>query len=410
MATWIDKIKGLTAGIALAGMIAGSGTAQAFMEDVCYRYRYPMLSESGDPVDPAPYNCFDMQGADGEGGGLTGMLNLLGTVFEKLHARSTIHFDATWLLARMSGLTSEDADTLADYDQATDLGVYVHYDWQGDPIEESRTDDIDGVTRMNTDTFGGWLHYVPWYQDGGVRKAAFLTYNRKNPVTPFSRFELPLNHLRDWAFGRRASLCTTGLTDANGACFDEGDDESMYVALPAFGPVMQEGSLAVAGQSVLSNGDGSYDADYDEETAGTLKSFGIYLHAMADRVSHDACTDKSPLHPAEDGSADDYELIYAQECGTVTHLVRHYRETGHGVVPARTRLAVRYVLWEIQKWMREAGYAPEAIKSFDENTVVDEIASALGERHASDRVSALCQIARHHGLDWHDGNETCVYP
>lgn len=401
--------------LATTASVLPSQNAQAFAEDICYPYESLVRTELGDPIEATPINCFDLNGDDhdhDEGDFVTGMFTFAAAAYAgKYHARSVYHFDVPYLMARLSGMSHKDAVQLAVYSEATDLGQFMHYDYQGRALPATLTDDISGVERTNADTFGGWLHYVPWYQNTDAKSQNKLTYDKRSHAkSPFNVHEAGLNHLRAWAFGQRDTLCLTGLTNPDGSCFDADQDVQLFISLPALGPVLTEGAIDVQDQSVLQVSEGEYDTDYNSEISGSLKSLGIYLHAMSDRLSHNFCTDPAYVAPsADETSAEEFELYYPQACGTVIHVMRHYDESGMGFVPPRSESAVQYTLWEIRDFMKKTGYRAKKKIAFDETAVLEQVYAAIGEETATERLSALCQIAKDNGIEWHDGNATCTY-
>lgn len=413
-------------------LIAAPGAAHAFAEDVCYVYRDSGVLNDEERLLPAPFNCYDLTCSDGPGRSgegfscvVAGLTEYAASLFlqRNLRGRNSLHFDVVWLLARAAGLTSDEAMTVATYSEATDLGVYQHYDYRGEPLPDSKTDDISGVTRTNTVTAGFWLHFPPWYRaTGDTETQQTLAYNftHASGSSPLADWEVSLNHLRSWAFGQRSTVCNFGLTDANGDCFVTAPDTAgttIAVSFPIVTTVAQEGTITLVRQVISPCPDGTTDCantDYDVNNAGSFKALGIYLHSLGDRLSHVQCTDVSYIEPTTDPQATtDYELFYSPSCGQVAHLAMHYRETGHRPIPERSVKAVQYFGAEINDWVTATGYQPGpwAVQGSAANsTLWDRIAKdALPETCAADRIRTLCEIAADYGLGWHDNNPTCQY-
>ncbi len=375
-----------------------AGRAFGFAEDVCQSY---LDGGAQSAVNADAFNCNDLQGLDGEGGVLSGMVTYARTIAGSFYARSSLHFESAWIIARLYGMADADALKVAAYSQATDLGTFTPYDSSGAAMEAATTDDIDGVTRLNLDTYGFWLHYVPWYKraarSGKVKSRLFY---RKTPgrPSPFARAERPLNHIRDWALGRRDSLCSFGMTGAGSRCYSGVGPGSATLSLsaPLFGPVRTDEEQVTLGDQIVSPADGAWAA----AQAGSLEALGIYLHAMIDRLSHHFCSDKSPI--VEDrGSSPRYRLYYDQACGQLLHVTLHYREAGHWPVPPRSKRALRYMSFEIPVWMDETNYPAEAQAGRRKIAVaLRKISKALSINDADARIAGLKAVAEHYGLGW----------
>lgn len=428
-------IRGVVFGAAVILFLSSGlmrGEAGAFAEDVCQAYRGKGVITEESAVIPLPFNCYDLECTDGVDGGEEGaqcIVSGFGTLvladmLYKLHGRNTLHFDVVWLLGRAAGLTATDAATLASYSQATDLGEYRHYDYQGNALPSFTSESIEGVKRTNYATFGFWLHYVPWFREEGETKRK-LTYDfgHADGQSPFASGEVPLNHIRDWAFGVRDTLCTFGLTDSQGNCYgDPAQDQSsgrLNLYVPIVNPIAVQDQVTLGRQKIKPCADSSdqscYNTDYDKANKGSIKALGIYLHAMDDRISHFQCSDFSAIEQSMGGAStsDEYTLNYAMTCGQLLHVGMHYRETGHSPVPARSINALVYTLLEIDDWIKVTGYDRDSsyvggIEKY-KTVAIKMVTEGLSQECAAARVQRLCQIARANDLGWHDNNATCEY-
>lgn len=426
----------------LYALILIPSCAYAFFEDICYEY----TDASKTALNPVPFNCWDVQCKDNINHSNTQCVTtgledyLVATLSDKYHARNTLHFDVVWLLARMLGMKSGDASTLAYYSEATDPGGFTHYDYLGNPIASSTTDSILGVQRTNLLTSGYWFHYIPWYKLPGTGTTEHLTYTPGAVPSPFSSYEVPLNHLRAWAFGKRDSVCEFGLTkDINSdtaACINDGGGiVQISVTMPfmafTYVPLPQTQTLSwqrinpsvAPPYNCDNNGTPTpcyyeYNQSYASSISGTLKALGIYLHAMDDRLSHFACVDPSPITP----NGSNYVLQYGDTCGQATHALLHYEETGHSPVPERSVEAITYSYYEIQAWIawkktQPGGYATDTVVNAqnypavsDVNSIAAIIGNAIARGISRDRVKAMCKLAvKGYNLGWHDGNSECKY-
>jgi len=430
----------------LASLLVCSPDASAFSEDVCYSYA--VAGAKSGPIVPKPFNCWDLQcndhPEDAKRPGacvVTGLATLVdAAVIEGVHVRNSLHFDVTYLLARLHGMRLDDARKLAVYNEATDLGKYQHYDQSGVRVIDDSVD-IEGVRRTNFSTSGFWLHFVPWFRGDGGADESILTYTPgTGSAAPFPISERPLNHLRAWAFGQQNELCEFGLTEGNGAtgtCLGTGQPTTLYWDLPVLsGPhdlvdvrmrqtvgLQWQRTKRVEGASDdCKDRDTCYDRAYSSKNA-SIEALGIYLHSLGDRLSHHHCSDGSAIDTAWRGEGAPNNpaslyLFYPDICGTVAHTALHYAETGHDLVPDRTRDAIGIAAQEIGQWVALTGYRHRAPVSprdgfpgvSDVDALVASIVKATSQAAAADRIAALCRLARDgYGIDWHDGNATCSY-
>lgn len=446
-------------------MSLGVGPAQAFSEDLCYRY----TNDARTAINPAPFNCWDMQCKDATGAAVStkgqcaadGVLTYAeASVKQDLHVRNSLHFDVLYLLGRLHGLGKEDARTLALYGEAPDLGRVTHFDYSGKTVVGT-SDDLSGLRRTNPSSPGVWWHFVPWVQPDCAADPALcqtestLSYQAgTGTATPYPATELPLSHIRAWAFGTQPRLCQFGLTASGGAvgdCPDATTGRTLYWDLPMFSvpttsdlrvkltqalqwqPVGKV-ALGTAGAyciDEISTSGGTTPACYDPAYAGsnarTLKALGAYLHAMGDRLSHYHCSDVSYIARNWQGVGepqnprDSHFLYYPDICGTVAHAMFHYPESGVKSLPERSEKMIEFSHLEIRQWVdlfAAAGKAvvtPRALYPDPARASAAEIVRLIGEAvsqgSAADRVAALCRIARlGYGLDWHDDNPGCTYP
>ncbi len=423
--------------------LVATDPAAAFSEDICYAYQKDTIGLDTDAVIPRPFNCTDLNcsdGTDGDNQGASCAVSGFGTLVAadmlyKLHGRNSVHFDVVWLLGRVMGLSKQDSNDLAAFNQATDLGHYRNFDYTGTQVL-FESENIEGVQRTNKDTDGFWFHFVPWYrQPSDTEDQHSLTYDSSHSKgeSPFPEWEVPLNHVRAWAFGQRKTLCSFGITQTDalgyppldGSCYPENQPARLDFYLTMFGPVAVDETTEIFGQKIQpcdnendrsGEQDTCYKTDYDQQISGDIKALGIYLHMLGDRLSHFLCSDYSAIEAeAQDGktTVDQFKLRYALSCGTGTHLAMHVRETGHTPVPERTRDTVQYTLNEIDDWIQTTGYVRQptyVADSKERDRIVERILEeAIPQTCAAHRLEALCKIAHDYGLGWHDENPSCSY-
>lgn len=434
--------------VLLFSYIMFPASAYSFSEDICYEF----VDESKTTINPLPFNCWDITCKDSAPNynpkrpcATTGLETYINAAFQdKYHGRNLLHFDVVWLLARMLGMPKADADKLAAYSEATDLGTYTHYDYLGNPISGSTTDDIYGVQRTNAATLGFWFHFPPWYRLSGMTQTtSSLTYTTPDGVSsPWPAQEAPLTHLRAWAFGKRDSVCEFGITSDvsidTAACINNGGGaKTLDFTFPIVNPYRPGDIATLDWQRIQQKAEGDtscvttdnttvhdtcYISGYDAARMGTLEALGIYLHVMDDRLSHYACNDASSIDTLPSGN---FRLRYADSCGSATHAVLHYNETGHSPVPERSLNAIRYTFYEISNWItwkknQPGGYVTEvitnasnypAVSTANADSIVDMIGKALPRGIADYRIKALCKIAvKGYNLGvWHDNSSDCKY-
>lgn len=432
--------------------------AQAYSEDICYRYVKPG-AKTGDVI-PNAFNCWNLQCTDSVKpdnnpaqcvvSGLVRYLNA--TSLGGLQRRNSIHFDSVYLMARLRGLAHQDAFEAAMYSQSTDLGNYVHVDHNGKELTDSRTDNLHGIVRINNPSGGFAMHFVTWLRDKNDKaESRELRYNqsagRAPEVSPFAASEATINQMRAWSFGLRKTVCQYGLSKNPGAvdgeCFDAADKKTLFVSYPVFkvDASRDEGPGNVAAQPILllnpDKCDDSkpetcvYDPGYAAKIHGSPKSLGIYLHVMGDRLSHSYCTDSAyivegsdPRQTNPEAAKADYSLWFNGECNQIAHTIRHYPETGHKTLPEQSVLTLDYTWRELGEWVKARNYfahhpqqkpaTPKRgfPKLNQPDKLVKLVGMALKKEKADERNAALCKIALHgYGITpWHDGSTDCRYP
>lgn len=432
--------------------------AQAYSEDICYRYVKPG-AKTGDVI-PNAFNCWNLQCTDSVKpdnnpaecvvSGLVRYLNA--TTLGGLQRRNSIHFDSLYLMARMQGLSDADAFETAMYSQSTDLGDYVHVDAHGKELSKTRTDNLHGIVRTNNPSGGFAMHFVTWLRDkNDTTESRKLTYHSpagKHPqASPFATSEVTLNQLRAWSFGWRKTVCQYGLSKdpsvIDSPCFDEADKKTLFVSYPVLkvDASRNKGAAPVATQPIkLTNPETcddskpetcSYDMDFARHHSGTAKSLGIYLHVMGDRLSHSYCSDSAyivagsdPRQTNQEAANASFSLWFNGECNQIGHAIRHYPETGHKVLPEQSVAGLDYSWREIGAWIKARHYFADHPlqkpatpkrgfpKLSDTDKIVKLLGMALKKEKADERNAALCKIALHgYGITpWHDGNTDCRYP
>lgn len=444
-----------TASLVLLAVSLSCGTAHAFQEDVCPDGAGGWRDCIVNPCAPGSETVFC-----GVASAVSALSSTFLTPITGKGARSTIHFDATYLLAQAAGFSARDAYVVAAYDAATDMGQYVHRDQHGglavDPQDctgtAPRTDcwllsqTIGGVVRNNFRDGGLFFHFMASAHD--ERAGEGLT-----PAVDDPQREPFLYRLRRWAYDG-GPLCVAGLTDAAGsACF-----VSAVRSTPSLAgrmPYESEGSAltsvdwvsTVAEQRVATD-----PASGANTPAAELRSYiapedlplarlGIYLHALADRVSHYRCVDASDVEGPRDADAGtivlnplmdllyqtalhlgtlaaylqslqptpllhdpDFLFVYdVQECDQSSHFLRHSWETGHDhatLAPEQqtTVHGLRAVFDELLRYA--AAHRMANAQTLDEtgrDAVIEAIVEATDTPGPQARVDALTTLAERRG-------------
>lgn len=381
-------------------------------------------------------------------------------------SRSTIHFDATYLLAQAAGLNPRTAYVIAQYAQSPDQGVYVHRGQAGEVLADPadcevasapacwfNSADTPGVDRNNF-TGGGVFFHFPAPPEGVAISDGLHPQVEDSELEPF------LHHVRRWVYGR-GPLCVGGLTELSaGGDYASGDqcfrsdvrDPSVFLGRIPF--VAEMGFLGFADWE---GGTGEQTLMRDPETgeatpahllegqvgedAAQLVRLGIYLHLLADRVSHHRCVDASRLEGPRPGDAggivinpiaapiylstigndglgaltqiitdpgmtvdpDFFFEFSTQECDQVSHANRHTFETGtdQAALAAENRTteaALEEVYDELVTFSAQRSGSCPSLSVSAAESLLREIIRALEVVDAQGRIDALTDIALKH--DW----------
>ncbi|MCY1015053.1 hypothetical protein [Pyxidicoccus sp. MSG2] len=338
--------------------------------------------------------------------------------------RSLVHADATYVMAQAVGFSATDAYWIAAYDEATDLGTFQPLDMHGQPVPGNYTTAaIDGLVRTNFDTGGVFLHFIAPRNSGAVVNG--LHPDMDDPYT-----ESTLAHLRAWALAGSTShpQCTGGFTlGSNGdsatgsACYVSSSAQSVPVrgTLTAVNSVPVLITTSTGPQVVHTNVDGSVvtSAQLNQYLGGTASDvanarLGIYLHTLADRVSHHVCTDAASIVGPLARNEGFREDINNPECGQAVHLLRHLYETGvmfSSLSPQdQTTTAVLGEVWnELVQFASARGVLnPNATQSAYRNAIVGALNTALQEPSAPRRIARVNKVACDRGWELFPG-ATC---
>ena len=464
-------MKRIAAYLAL-GLWLPAGVASAFAEDVC-------------PADTGGWvACSYRPCPAGDEGQLCESIDLVTTFVSQLlksgGSRSTVHFDATYYLAQAAGFTPRDAYIVAAYDAAVDLGQFELRGPQGelavDPSEcggdnppaecELVTPIIMGVNRNNFTSGGVFFHFM------APGSAANAQDNGMAPPTNQSSEEPFLDHVRRWAYGL-GPLCVDGITNpaadgdiAEGAsCFKSTTRTNSEVVgiIPFVSELGYLGSLEwispLGEQSIATdpltghNMPASMLDHYVPSQDVPLAQLGIYLHAVADRISHHICIDNSQMVGPRAADAppillnpipydlyttllnsDSLQAILAQlvninlvenpdfvekfsnaQCDQLDHAQRHSWETGVdqstlAAADRTTEAALSEIYGELSNYSAYYLFPAAGVTSSQgEQAAIATLVSALETHDPTQRLAALTTAAKAQGwlpLPLYDGITT----
>jgi len=420
-----------SAAVAAAALAAGAvlvqpRAAHAFAEDLCYAPGGGPLASCG----PLPEVCRPA-GTDTA----ACKAALVAVVARQRNAsdggRSSVHTDVAFLLAQAVGFSPTDAYWIAAYDESADLGAFEIRDNDSLAVGGGAlaTANVSGLVRTDAMSGGVLLHVIAPYNHGLTTPPPAVDGLHPDPTDAAT--EPTLANFRAWALaapGAARPACTAGLTvqSARGdyatgaACFAAGTPIQASIRL--FGPLdlpfatqagaqlVQDSATPVRapGFDALVATDGAHDASPAHAADARL---GVYLHMLADRISHHVCTDRSVISgPSASGFFVD---LTGAECAQGIHLLRHAWETGVDyarLLPQdRTTLAMLQAVYqELVGFARARGVLRAgADRPATQAAYTGELARALQTLQAADRVAAIDAVGCAHGLAPLPGQPAC---
>jgi hypothetical protein len=304
-------------------------------------------------------------------------------------SRSVYHFDATYLLAQSAGMNVVDAYWLAAFDEATDVSIYKAIDSKGRPLHRWTTPKLTGVRRISPTTGGFFFHFVPPF---GRADSAEHTLSQALGESVVSTPRIPdvelfLQTLRAWAFEERSSFCRGGLRTEDCETAERASDQISFkwTALP---PLV---TLHIQVKPV------TLSEDLLPQRQLRIAKFAVYLHSLADRLSHGACDDVSPIVSLPDHS---YAVSFdSVGCSTAAHMNGHAEEVGHPTLPSRSRMTLVLVALEIRRWLAGTGHMyadhPQVVST---ETIIQELLEVFREPDAEKRLLKVMEVQNTHHL------------
>ncbi|NIH97095.1 hypothetical protein FHU31_004085 [Mycolicibacterium fluoranthenivorans] len=401
-----------------AVLVVTPGEAGAFAEDVCYSARgskadscasLPKICPLTEPTSPA---C------------RTAALALLTVAAARPGGgRSLVHSDSTYVMARAVGFSSDDAYWIAAYDEATDLGSFSPKGTDGKPVPNSAaltTSDIGGLVRTNFNTGGLLFHFVATFKDQPNQTPDGLHPNPRD-----AQHEILLTHLRRWAMagpGSNAPLCTGGFTTPSAS----GDIATGDTCFGGPNPVPIRGVIAVEAPAAIpfatSTGlqiiSGKVRSDqFDSWVGGGQRAadarVGIYLHVLADRISHHRCTDAAQIVIPAHGDERFREDLDNPECDQGLHALRHIYETGVpfaqlDAADRTTEAALPQVYDELVEFARARGVLNLQAVALRPTVIDRGLIPALEYPDAVARITAVAAVACRLGFEPFPGEPACA--
>jgi hypothetical protein len=426
-----SRVLGVAAGLAL---LLHAPAVLAFSEDVCFP------SGGGAPFtcSPLPAVCQPV-GTTSPACLAAALANFVGENMglENIGAkRSMIHADCVNLLAQATGFSTDDANWISAYGEVPDYGQFGPTDMTGQPLDGGayQTAELNGFERTSFTTGGSLYHFIPLYNGGSATPPPGI--DGLQPSTQSASTEYFVTHVRDWAMaesGTSPPICTGGLTNqsdggdyATGTgCFAQNGQPAQIDWTWALLGFATKTYTYDTGLQVIDTTDGGVVVSSDFDTAvgsGATRvadaRLGIYLHMLADRVSHHACTDTSSMAgPSSSGpviwSESETSSIYCQQD---YHSLFHMWETGvdfTGVPSAnRTTEAALDLLYDelvafaTARNTVRAGASDAATKS----ALVSAMLAALQTQAADARITALAKVACDNGYQPFPGAPACTSP
>ncbi len=396
-------------------------SAHAFGEDLCY-------PAAGGPVvscGPLPDECQPVPTSTDDCKQAITTIDQNATSGIYVFGRSEVHVDATYYMAQALGFSQSDAYWIAAYDGTVDNGQFWPYDnnsqkYMGDSLT---TGNLSGITRGDMDSGGMLLHFIAPYNGGSQQPPTVVDGLHPDPQDAAT--EPTLANWRGWAMTGSVA-CTAGLT-VKSANHDYGTGATCFPgAIAIRGTISALGSAAVpfntssglqiildpaSGPKTLSSmfatviaGDGAMTTDATHLADARL---GVYLHILADRITHHECTDKGVIAgPTVAGFNID---LSNDQCVVGWHFLHHAWETGvdFTLVPEAdrtTQAALETVYDELQKFATARGLTP---RNIDKAMLLADLATALETYDAIPRVTAMTAVGCARGLVAFPGQATC---
>lgn len=355
-------------------------------------------------------------------GGLTGTNAIIG-------GRSLLHSDSAYAIAQLLGYSPWQAYQILIYAEATDQSSYEPFDQNGALMMSTSemdlcydqamrasysclgiTPKVLGLYKFNDTNGGQLLHEHPRYGESPDIPDTVFPTDYTSMENQYH--EVLINNLRAWAFDQRDDLCIAGITeditDPLSPCLDGYHlDFPMYFFGFAYGQQVQ--FRAELGTLMLNDDPTLLIATTSEAMAAYLPHdpdmarMGIYLHSLADRISHHMCTDRSTMYRETDGNFNTEFSSYG--CGQGSHFLWHVWEQGtdqNAIADQdyRTLEVALDVIWdELVARGRELGIEGVDSPVLDKATAIQGLLDVLGIYESAERLNAMVEFLVSNGLE-----------
>ncbi|MGH7294755.1 MAG: hypothetical protein ACRELB_07480, partial [Polyangiaceae bacterium] len=345
-------------------------------------------------------------------------------------ARSTVHVDATYIMAQYVGFSSTDAYWIVAYSEAADRGSFEPRDETGAVVGGGSlaTAEIPGMQRTDFDSGGVLVHFSA--PRNASTPAAVPGIDGLHPDPTDAGTEVVLAHLRAWALAGSGSAhpdCAGGLTNAS-AAGDNATGTTCYTNAGAHATI--SGAVTLFDGTRFSQPPEAGVIDFSVQTglqilqdsdAGTVMSdafdslvgggagriadarLGVYIHAFGDRISHHVCLDDSYLYGPTGGSGWTADMT-SGNCEQGLHSVRHIWETGTNyqmlLPPDRTTIAyLQDAYKELATFAQARGVlSPGATNTTNATALVTDLTNAEATVGTAARLAALHDATCARGL------------
>lgn len=400
-------------------VVASASTVHAFGEDLCYPTEGSTVVSCGPLVDacqPVPTSTDACKTAQIAGDSAMSAVPPA--------ARSTVHVDATYVMAQALGFSPTDAYWIAAYDGTVDTGTFELFDNNSVPVAGAyATANLAAMGRGDFSSGGLLLHFIAPYNHGTATPPANI--NGLAPDPHDAQTEVTLANYRAWAVSGSVA-CTAGLTVKSGNR-DYGTGTTCYdTGTPIRGTISAVGSAAVPFSTatglqilqddteppVLSSEFATLVANDGAQTSDPVHladaRLGVYLHLLADRISHHECTDAAVI--AGPNAAGFQVDLSNTECQQGWHFLHHAWETGvdFSLVPKpdrTTEAALSSVYDELASFAQARGLVP--VTTLTKDQLTGKLAGALQKFEAIDRVTAIDTVACNAKLVPFPGQPAC---
>eukprot|EP01135_Chromosphaera_perkinsii_P010370 Nk52_evm42s2118 gene=Nk52_evmTU42s2118 len=409
--------------------------ADAFSEDVC------LFKDERGLTSCVPYkaNCTTIDGRPNLRCRMYATITYTQNAWNVAEAaRSSLHVDASYIIAQALGFNPDLAYFLAAYTEATDTGDYKHItgDNKVSTDPKDTVANINGFGRLESCTGGQQYHFAA--PTGELPEGYTLAQTDNLGHEPF------IAHLASWVYGKRKYLCKYGLTEPKeGAIFPDpsfytgvecmkASTFTFYVPALAWETDLDNEYVVPTGNMIIHTPteqidtcfdmkDAVYDDQFEEHIKASkgevlgpngpesvdpiIAKFGILLHHVQDVISHSDCYKVSSY---VQNSEKEFRVEYGQkDCSSGIHALRHHWEMGDDELLSSTKAALYKTYEQIEDFIHylqvegKLSHFITAPKEIPKDELINKIYEALKVRDGGDRVRKLSALTKDgfHGVE-----------